>query len=139
MRIAMRTMSLLCLAATLSACSTGPQPGPSPQAQRDLQRLLAGKVPGKPIACLPDSSTRNLVVIDDHTVAYKDGRTVYVNNFRGGTCSNLNTGFHALVTRRFGGADLCSGDIAQVLDTTSGFIVGSCVMGDFVPYKPVSG
>lgn len=134
----MRGMFLLVLAAALGACSTGPQPGHSPQAERDLQRLLAGKVPGKPLACLSDFQTKDLVVIDDHTILYRDGRTIYRNDFRDGACSNLSSGFHALVTKRFGG-DLCNGDFAQVVDTTNGFMVGSCLMGDFVPYKPAGG
>jgi len=131
----MRGMSLLVLAAALGACSTGPQPGRSPSAERDLQRLLAGKVPGKPLTCLSDSRTKEPVVIDDHTILYRDGRTYYRNDFRGGTCANLSSGFGALLTKRFGG-DLCSGDPAEVIDTSNGFIVGTCLMGDFVPYKP---
>ena len=38
-----------------------------------------------------------------------------------------------LVTRDSIG-QLCNGDIAQVVDTMSGSNVGTCVMGDFVPY-----
>ena len=131
----MRGMSLLVLAAALGACSTGPQPGRSPSADRELQRLLAGKVAGKPVACLSDLQTKSPTVIDDHTILYRDGPTYYRNDFRGGRCPGLSSGFNALLTKRFGG-DLCSGDPAEVIETTNGFIVGSCLMGDFVPYKP---
>lgn len=135
----MRSMSLLLLTAALGACSTGPQPGPSPKAQAHLQKLLAGKVPGKPIDCLPQYRANDMVVVDDNTVTYRDGRTVYVNHFQGGSCSQLGSGFYALVTKSFGGTGLCRGDIAQVLDTSSGMIVGSCAFGDFVPYAPPRG
>jgi hypothetical protein len=78
-----------------------------------------------------------MVVIDDNTVVFKDGRTVYRNDFQGGTCSQLGSGNYALLTRRYGGSGLCRGDIAEVKDLTSGFTVGSCAMGDFIPYtKP---
>jgi hypothetical protein len=32
-------------------------------------------------------------------------------------------------------SSLCSGDIAQVVETGSGMIVGSCVIGEFQPYS----
>lgn len=130
----MRSVYLLLLTVALGACSTGPQPGRSAQAQAHLQMLLAGKSPGKPVACLPQYRANDMVVIDDNTVAYHSGRTVFVNNIQGGACSQLGGGFYALVTKSIGGAGLCRGDIARVLDTSNGSIVGSCVLGDFVPY-----
>ncbi|HEU5482208.1 MAG TPA: hypothetical protein VFU80_03820, partial [Sphingomicrobium sp.] len=48
-------------------------------------------------------------------------------------CNLLSVGPYALVTRT-STAQLCRGDIGQVVDTMSGSNVGSCVMGDFVPY-----
>jgi len=38
------------------------------------------------------------------------------------------------VTRQFGSADLCRGDIAQVVDPVNHIQVGSCVWGGFTPY-----
>jgi hypothetical protein len=74
-------------------------------------------------------------VIDDETIAFRDGsKRTYVAHIPGGGCSNLGTGHYALVTRQMGSADLCRGDIAQVVDTLNGFTVGSCVFGDIVPY-----
>jgi hypothetical protein len=75
-----------------------------------------------------------MVVIDDNTVLFRNGRTVYRNDFQGGSCSRLGSGNYALLTRRTGGIGLCRGDIAEVKDLTVGITVGSCVMGDFVPY-----
>jgi hypothetical protein len=132
----MRGIGLLLVMASLGACATGPQPARSAQAENHLQKLLAGRVAGPPVACLSDYRTQNLVVIDDRTILYRDGRTYYRNDFNGGACENLRIG-NALVTKRFGGTGLCRGDIAQVVDFSSGFTVGSCQMGDFVPYtKP---
>lgn len=133
----MRGISLLLVGATLGSCSTGPQPGPSAQAQAHLQKLIAGKVAGKPASCLPPYRSNDMVVIDDQTVAFREGgNRVWVTNLVSG-CSNLGSGHYALVTRSFGGMGLCRGDIAQVADLTNGITVGSCVFGDFVPYtKP---
>ena len=64
-------------------------------------------------------------------------RLVYRNDFRGGSCDRLGGGSYALVTRSTS-TSLCSGDIAQVVDTANGFTVGSCVLGDFVPFVMAS-
>lgn len=133
----MRGILFLLVMANLAGCTTAPQPARSAQAENHLQKLLAGRVPGKPITCLADYRTKEIVVIDDRTVLYRDGRTYYRNDFQGGRCANLGAGFNALLTNRFGGTGLCRGDIAQVVDLTSGFTVGSCTLGDFVPFtKP---
>jgi hypothetical protein len=129
----MRSMSLLCLTAALAACSTGPQPGRTAEAQAHLDQLLAGKSPGKPISCLQHYQSNDMVVVDENTVVFKAGRTIYRNDFQGGTCNNLGQGHYALVTKT-SGSGLCRGDIGQIVDTTAGITVGSCVMGDFVPY-----
>jgi hypothetical protein len=132
----MRGTLVLLVMASLGACATGAQPSRSAQDENHLQKLLAGRVAGQPIACIPDHSANDMVVIDDRTILYRDGRTYYRNDFNGGACENLRIG-NALVTKRFGGTGLCRGDIAQVVDFSSGFTVGTCQMGDFVPYtKP---
>ena len=135
----MRSMSLLILTAALGACSTTPQQmGRSAEADAHLQKLIAGKVPGESRSCLPHYRANNMVVIDDNTVVFEDGRTVYRNDFQGTQCSRLGSGFYTLVTRT-SGSGLCRGDIAQVVDMTSGMTVGSCVLGDFVPYTAPRG
>lgn len=130
----MRSMSLLLITAALAGCSTAPQPGRSAGAEAHLQQLLAGKTAGAPRSCLPGYRSNDMVVIDDNTVVFKTGRTVYRNDFQGGACSNLGSGYYALLTRQYGGSGLCRGDIAEVKDLTNGITVGSCVLGDFVPY-----
>ena len=130
----MRSIFLLSAAAALVGCSTAVSPpGPSAEAEARFQRLVAGKVAGKPQSCLPHFRADNMVVIDDNRVAFDDGSRVYVNDFRGGTCSNLGSGFYTLVTRS-GGSGMCAGDFANVVDISSGMTMGSCVLGDFVPY-----
>ncbi len=135
----MRSLSLFLLAGALAGCSTGPQPiGRSAEAEAQLQSLLAGRVAGQPVSCLRGQRANNMITIDDNTVVFRDGRTVYRNDFRGGTCDQLGRGHYALITRNTT-SGLCSGDIAQVADLSSGITVGSCVLGDFVPYTRTSG
>ena len=74
-----------------------------------------------------------MLAIDEQTILFRDGRTTYVSRMRGG-CSGLGSAGYTLITKTFSGSELCGGDIAQVADTTSRMVVGSCTFGDFVPY-----
>jgi hypothetical protein len=130
----MRSMSLLLLTAALGGCMTSPPPGRTAEAEAHLNQLLAGRTAGPPRSCLSDFRANNMVVIDDDTVVFRDGRTVYRNDFMGAGCSRLGSGHYALLTRRVGGIGLCRGDIAEVKDLANGMTVGSCVVGDFIPY-----
>ena len=133
----MRAIPLLLAAAVLTGCMTQPAPATrSAEAEAEFQKLTAGKVAGQPITCLPSYKRNDMVTIDDGTVAFKNGKTVYVNKLIG-ECSGLDSGFYALVTNS-SGPGLCRGDIARVADVRTGMLAGSCAIGDFVPYKPVS-
>lgn len=131
----MRSIALLLIGAAIVGCATtaAQQPIRSAKDQQRYDQLLAGKVAGPPVSCLPTYHQDDMVVIDEQTVAFRQGSNrVYVNHMQGG-CSNLG-GSYALVTKQFGSAQLCRGDIGQVVDLTNHFTVGSCVFGDFVPY-----
>ena len=137
----MRTLGfVLASAAALAGCTTAPPQPRSAAAQQHLQQLLAGKAPGVSQSCLPSYRTSaDMVIIDDTTVLFRDGaRRVWRSEMRG-QCNLLDSGHYTLVTRMFGGHGPCGGDIAQLVDLTSGITVGSCVWGDFVPYTRVDG
>ncbi|MEO6580666.1 MAG: hypothetical protein ABIN83_05895 [Sphingomicrobium sp.] len=128
---------LIAAAATgLVACETVDRPPEQRTArqQHDYDRLLAGKVPGRAESCLPLNSAKNMTVIDADTILYRDGRTTYVNSPLGG-CSSLGRPGYALVTRS-SISQMCRGDIATVVDTTTGMLAGSCSIGEFIPYRP---
>ena len=132
----MRFLILATAAIGLAACATAmDQPEQrSAKAQATYDRMLAGKTPGRAEKCLPLQRSNDMVVIDDDTILYRDGRTTYVSKPLG-SCNLLGRGSYALVTRSQG-SQLCRGDIGTVTDMTSGTTVGSCAMGDFVPYRP---
>jgi len=135
----MRGIALLLIGAALTSCAVAPQPGRSARAESRFQELLAGKAAGPAVACLPTYRSQDMVVIDDQTVAFRDGsRRVWVTNLEH-SCSNLGSGHYALVTKRFGGSGLCRGDIAEVADLSTGMTVGTCVFGDFTPYERTHG
>lgn len=135
----MRAIPLLLTAAALAGCMTQPPaPDQSAEAQAKFQQLIAGKVAGPAMACLPPSlRSRNLVVIDGRTIAYEDGSRTYVNHLRG-ECDNLQSGFNTLVVRS-SGSGTCNGDIAQVADARTGMTFGSCALGEFVLYTRAGG
>lgn len=133
----MRGLSVLLVGAMLAGCAaTAEQPMRSAQKQQEYQRLIAGKVAGPPISCLPTYNANDMIVIDEQTVAFRQGGNhVYIAHMPHGGCSNLGRPPYAMLTRQFGTAQLCRGDIARVIDTTNGITVGSCVFGDFTPYS----
>ena len=129
-------ISLLLIGAALTSCTTAAmeQPTRTARGQQELDRLLAGKVAGPPQSCLATFNTNDMVVIDDETVAFRQGGSrVYVNHLREG-CNGIASGFNALVTRQTGASSLCRGDIAESRNLTSHITTGSCVFGDFIPY-----
>jgi hypothetical protein len=131
----MRGISLLAAGAVLASCTMSAQaPAPNMQAQTKYQQLLAGKVALAPISCLPTRKANDFVVIDDNTLAYKDGTSrVYINHTTG-SCAQASQGHAALVSHQIGQEGPCSGDVVQVVDTLSHQAIGSCSLGDFTPY-----
>lgn len=132
----MRTILSLTAAAILGGCAVAPAPAPvalDAKQQSRMAMLVGGKVAGTPRSCLPNWRTHDMTAIDDMTLVFREspGR-VWVQKPQN-PCNLVSVGPYALVTRTPTG-QLCRGDIAQVIDTMSGANVGSCVMGDFVPY-----
>jgi hypothetical protein len=131
----MRIITLALAASALASCTTAPEPSQrSAGKEAELAQLTAGKVAQRPITCLPYRGSDEMRVIDEETIAYRDGgyRT-YVTHMSG-RCSNLGSGSTALVTRLYGSTGVCRGDIARVVDTANGITIGSCSFGDFTPY-----
>jgi hypothetical protein len=125
---------LLSGAAMLAACSTGPvQETRSPKAQKELAEALAGLTPGPAVRCIRNYETVQMQVIDDWTILFRDGSTVYVQNPRGG-CPGLGNGNRALVTRQIVTNDLCDKDFNAMVDLVSRSPGGACIFGPFVPY-----
>ena len=131
----MRIVLPLVTAAILAGCSAAPPPPatPSPKQQARLAQLLDGKVAGTPRSCIPNWRTYNMIAIDDSTLIFQESPGRLWLQKPKNPCNLISAGPYALVTRDSIG-QLCNGDIAQVIDTMSRTNVGSCVMGDFVPY-----
>jgi len=89
----MRVITLALAGAMLASCTTTPQQATrSPDKQAEFAQLVAGKVAQKPISCLPHYQSGDMRVIDEDTVAFRDGgRRTFVAHMNGG-CSNLGSG-----------------------------------------------
>ena len=129
----MRCISLLLLGGLVASCNSAPPPPVTTAQASTAARLLAGKVAGPPVNCISDFRAYDMRWLDSDTVAFKaPGNRVYVNHFEG-SCDNYG-GRYALVTRQVATAQLCRGDIAGLVDTTSHYRAGSCTFGEFIPY-----
>lgn len=106
----------------------------SSRASDKLARALAGRTPGQPVSCIGNSRGSDMQVIDDNTILFREHGTVYVQKPVGG-CYGLGHGNYTLVTRISGGNRLCSGQIGDLVDRVSGYPFGSCVFGEFLPYR----
>ncbi len=130
----MRILPLLFLGGFVGSCAAGPpQPTASPKQQMAAQRLLQGKVAGPPVGCISTIRANDMRWLDASTVAFKQGSNlVYVNHFNGG-CDNYGERY-AMVTRQVT-SQMCRGDIVQLIDPVAHYPAGSCVFGDFIPYR----
>jgi hypothetical protein len=109
----------------------------SARSAEKLGKALAGRTAGKPVGCISNSRGSDMTIVDDNTILFKEGGTVYVQKPRGG-CYGIGNGNYTLVTRINAGNRLCSGQINEIVDRVSGYGFGSCVFDDFVPYRKAS-
>lgn len=120
--------AIIGLAVLFSGCAAPPPPASSAAIPE-----LAGRTAGTPQRCITFNRQEGLHVAGPHTLAYRDGRTIWVNSVPG--CAALRYS-DILVTEPMG-TQYCSGDIVKTRDNSS-FIPGpSCRLNEFVPYtKP---
>lgn len=109
----------------------------SEKSAQKLGKALAGRTAGQPVSCISNMRGSEMTVIDDYTILFKEGGTIYVQKPHGG-CYGIGNGNYSLVTRIAGSSRLCNGQIGEIVDRVSGYGFGSCVFGDFVPYRKAS-
>jgi hypothetical protein len=121
---------------SLSACGAVDST-PLPLTEKQTARLakeLGGKTAGKPVNCISDFSSGNVIRISDDILLYRtSGNLVYKNNLRY-ACPGLARDDDIIVSEQFGGQK-CRGDLLKLVDRTSGFQGPVCSLGEFVPYR----
>ena len=103
----------------------------SPQAR--LDKLLEGRVAGKPVSCINLRDIQGSEIIDNTAIVYRVGSKLYVNRPRGATQLDSDD---ILVTKTIG-SQLCRIDVVRLVDRNARFTTGVVSLEDFVPYtKP---
>lgn len=121
---------------TLAGCAATPreQAAMAERNERAAARLdqrLAGYTPGKPVSCLPISTSRRSDYFGDTIIYEVSGNLIYRTDTSGGCALDRDD---ILVTSTPIGS-LCRGDIARTVDRATRFPSGSCALGEFVPYR----
>ena len=95
-------------------------------------RELAGHVAGAPQTCVSAFPNQNLRVIDSRTIAYGQGRTIYVNHLAG-SCPALSP-YNTIIVD-VSGSQYCRGD--RFRGREPGAIIAGpwCNLGSWVPYR----
>ena len=130
----MRALAIALVAA--AALLTGPalQAKPRLSPQQQLDKLLDGRVAGKPVQCISQFDTRDMQVLDKTAIVYGWGNTIWVNTPR--NAQDLDD--DDIMVTRVNGSQFCSLDIVNTLDRSGGFTNGFISLGDFVPYRRVA-
>ncbi len=101
--------------------------------QQQLDKMLEGRVAGKPTSCISTFGNQSLRILDNTALVYGSGRTIWVNIPRNPDALDDDD---ILVTRQTG-SQLCRLDIVNMVDRSGGFYRGFVSLEDFVPYRKV--
>lgn len=131
----MRKLPLMVLVAGVGLGAGGAALAKRDTPELAYQKLIAGKVAGKPQSCIDTRFRQSQLSAYGNKLIYRiSDKLVYVNETNGG-CERVAQG-DALVSRQYQ-TRACSGDIATTVQLPPGITTGSCALGDFTPYtKP---
>lgn len=128
----------LAASALLSSCAQTAQSARADELTPDqlalLDRNLGGKVAGEPVSCISSVPSTQTIRVSDSILLYRvSGRLVYRNDLRS-SCIGLARDNDVIVSVVHNSGP-CRGDILRLVDRTSGISGGSCVLGEFTPYR----
>jgi len=121
-------MRLLLILCTISLAACAPAAPPSDTAFSEL----AGRVAGPAQSCVSAYPTTNLRPLNEATLVYGAGRTIYVNRLRA-PCPGLTPTSTLFLDVR--GSQYCSGDHFRTVETGSMIPGAVCLLGDWLPYR----
>jgi hypothetical protein len=126
----MRALMLISLAAVAASGCTRPV---APNQNAAFAQELAGRVAGAPQDCVGTMQAANLQVIDGQTLAYDQGRTIWVNRL-GASCPAIEP-LNTVIVEPKMGSEYCRGDHIRGLEP-GGIIPGpTCFLGEWTPYR----
>ena len=127
----MRIESLV-VAAAMSALVAGPTLAARQTPQEQLDKLLTGYTAQKPVGCINQRPTNKSETIPGIGIVYTVGGVRYLNRFSP-DCPQLRDD-RIIITRTFS-TQLCRGDSARIVQQQTPIEYGSCIFGDFTPYR----
>ncbi len=98
-----------------------------------LARELAGHVAGPAQSCVTTFPAENLRVIDASTLAYGNGRTIYVNHLAA-PCPALEP-LNTVIVRAGLPGQYCRGDRVQGREPGAIIAGPQCILQNWIPYK----
>lgn len=121
--------SSLLLLVALAGCAPAPmQPG-----SRDaLAQELAGRTAAATSSCVSTFGSQNVRIVNSSTVAYGQGRTIYINRLTS-ACPALSP-YNALIIETHGG-QYCRGDHIRGLEPGAIIPGPTCFLGDWTAYR----
>ena len=129
----MRALAIALAATALLAGGASLQAKPKLTPEQRLEKLLEGRVAGKPTTCISTSDTRDMEIIDGVALVYRSGSTLYVN--RPKNPEDLDS--DDILVIRPTGSQLCRLDMIHTVDRIGHFTTGFINLNDFVPYRRV--
>ena len=129
----MRALAIALAATALLAGGASLQAKPKLTPEQRLEKLLEGRVAGKPTTCISMSDTRDLEIIDGLALVYRSGSTLYVNRPK----NPKDIDSDDILVIRPTGSQLCRLDMIHTVDRLGHFTTGFINLNDFVPYRRV--
>jgi len=103
------------------------------RADRALENELKDRTPGTPVNCISaSSSTSGPQIIDNNTVLYREGRTVWRSELAA-ECRSLEPGNTMVV--EINGGQICQNDRFRVIEPGMSIPSQYCRFGKFTPYR----
>ncbi len=99
--------------------------------EQRLDKMLEGRVAGKPVSCISLSDSRDMQVLDKTAIVYSSGSVIYVNR----TSQPKNLDSDDVLVVKVHGNQLCRMDTLQQHDRSGGWWHGFVGLEDFVPYR----
>jgi hypothetical protein len=130
----MRKFAIAIATATaLLAVPTALTAKPKLTGEEQLAKIIGDRVPGEPVSCISHSQTRDVTVINNTALVYRNGGTIYVN--RPNNPEDLDD--DDILVTKIHGSQFCDLDIVQTYDRSGRFWNGFVDLGEFVPYRRV--
>lgn len=107
---------------------------PMTKGEKQLARMLEGRVAGEPVRCIRTFPNQRMETIDKTAYVFGTGTTIFVQRTRNPEQIDRND---ALITQRFNATQMCKLDVMTTVDPVTGIFTGVVFFEDFVPYTKV--